>query len=115
VRAAVHCNKLATATDNHQLLLWDLNCSQIAFSIDISCVPTALKFSHSGDILVMGCSTGELVFYDVTGFSLTAFHQLLYPGYSVLCLQFSDSDGKLAVSLVPIRASREKAPYVEVL
>jgi hypothetical protein len=58
VRLAIHKNKMATVASSHQLLLWDLNSKQITSSIDINGCPTTSTFNHTGDVLVLGYSTG---------------------------------------------------------
>lgn len=114
VKAAVYRNRLATATANHQLLIWDIASRDIVAAVDIKGSPSCLHFSHSGDMLVLGYDSGEVSLYDVAEASLVQFHQLMHSGSCVQSLQFSDSDSKLGISLTPIKINRDKIPSVSV-
>lgn len=95
-------------------MLWDLNSKQITHAFKTNGSPCVATFSHSGDILAVGYSTGEIDFYDVSEWNLHPFQRIVNGNYQVLNIVFSDSDSKIAVSLIPIKPSREKIPMVSV-
>lgn len=87
-------------------MLWDLSSKQMTQAFKTNGSPCTATFSNSGEILAVGYYTGEIDFYDVTEWNLNHFQRIANGNYQVLNIVFSDSDGKIAVSLIPIKPSR---------
>lgn len=60
---------VATIGDDHNLLFWDTERRRFIFSSYLgldkeTTLPTAMRFSHNGDYLIIGYSDGLLIFLD---------------------------------------------------
>jgi WD40 repeat protein len=55
---------MATVGDNQQLLIWDISNMKILAQKYLSFIPSAVKYSPDGDILIIGSVNGRLMLLD---------------------------------------------------
>lgn len=55
---------MATVGDNQQLLIWDISNMKILAQKYLSFIPSAVKYSPDGDILIIGSINGRLMLLD---------------------------------------------------